>query len=125
MDAKLLQIREQLDTLTILEVSALVKELESHWGVSAAAPVAMVAPGAVPSGGAVEEQTEFKVTLKEVGSKKLEVIKEIRALTGLGLGEAKAAAETPGFVIKEGISKADSDKIAQKFKDIGAVVSVE
>ncbi|ETZ04679.1 MULTISPECIES: 50S ribosomal protein L7/L12 [Holospora] len=125
MDAKLLQIREQLDTLTILEVAALVKELESHWGVSASAPIAMVAPGAASAGAAVEEQTEFKVILKGVGSKKLEVIKEIRAITGLGLGEAKAASETPDFVVKADISKADADKIAQKFKDIGAVISVE
>ena len=125
MDAKLLQIHEKLDTLTILEVSALVKELESHWGVSAAAPVAMVAQGTVSAGNLVEEQTEFKVVLKSVGTKKLEVIKEIRSVTGLGLGEAKAASETPDFVVKSDVSKADADKIAQKFKDIGAVISVE
>ena len=125
MDAKLLQIREQLDTLTILEVATLVKELESHWGVSAAAPVAMVAPGAMSPGNVTEEQTEFKVVLKSVGSKKLEVIKEIRSVTGLGLGEAKAASDTPDFVVKSDVSKVDADKIAQKFKDIGAVVSVE
>ena len=109
----------------LFKVSALVKALESHWGVSAAASVAIVAPGISTAGSAVEEQTEFKVILKSVGAKKLEVIKEIRAVTGLGLGEGKAASETPDFVVKSDISKADADKIAQKFKDIGAAVSVE
>jgi large subunit ribosomal protein L7/L12 len=123
MDSKLLQIREELDKLTILEVAALVKELENHWGVSAAAPVTMAA--AAPADAGVEEQTEFKVVLKETGAKKIDVIKELRALTSLGLAEAKAASETPGFVIKEGISKADAEKIEKKFKELGASVSVE
>lgn len=123
MDDKLVQIRGLLDSLTILEVSALVKELESHWGVSAAAPVAAVASG--PIAAAAEEQTEFKLILKEAGAKKLEVIKELRVLTGLGLGEAKAASETPNFEIKSGLSKADADKMAQKLKELGASVSIE
>ena len=123
MDSKLLQIREELDKLTILEVSALVKELENHWGVSAAAPVAVAAVASAED--ASEEQTEFKVVLKETGAKKIDVIKELRTLTSLGLAEAKAASETAGFVIKEEISKEDAEKIASKFKELGASVSVE
>ena len=99
MAANLDQIVEQLSTLSLLEAADLVKKLEEKWGVSAAAPVAMAA---MPAGGAaaaaepVEEKTEFDVVIKETGAKKIDVIKVIRQLTNLGLGEAKTMAETPG-----------------------------
>lgn len=126
--ADLQAIKEQLDSLTLLEAAELVKMLEEAWGVSAAAPVAVAA--AAPAGGAaageaVEEQTEFDVILKDVGAKKINVIKAVRAITNLGLKEAKEAVESAPYVIKEGISKAEAEEIKKKLEAQGATVEIK
>src|SRR5574339_868787 len=107
--AELNQIVEQLSTLTVLEAAELVKMLEEKWGVSAAAPVAMAAmPGAAAAAAEpVEEKTEFDVVIKDAGAKKIDVIKVVRQLTSLGLGEAKALAETAGGKVLTAVDKED------------------
>jgi large subunit ribosomal protein L7/L12 len=120
-------IMEQLNKLTVLELSELSKTMEKDWGVSAAAPVA-VAP--VSGGGAAapaaEEQTEFTVILKSGGDKKLNVIKEVRTLiSGLGIKEAKELVEAGGKTIKEGVTKEEAQKIKKQLEDQGAVVEVK
>ena len=111
-----------LDGMTVLELNDLVKAIEEKFGVSAAAPVA-VAAAAGPAA-AVEEQTEFTVTLKTAGEKKVEVIKAVRAITGLGLKEAKDLAEAGG-VLKEGASKEDAEKMKKDLEAAGATVEVK
>ncbi len=111
-----------LDSMTVLELNDLVKAIEEKFGVSAAAPVA-VAAAAGPAA-AVEEQTEFTVTLKTAGEKKVEVIKAVRAITGLGLKEAKDLAEAGG-VLKEGASKEDAEKMKKDLEAAGATVEVK
>lgn len=112
------QILDAVSNMTVLEVSELVKAMEEKFGVTAAAPVAVAAaPGA---GAAAEEQTEFTVTLEKIDpAKKIPVIKAVRAITGLGLGEAKALVEGVPKVLKEGISKADADKMIADIKEAG------
>ncbi len=129
--ADLQKLVEELSSLTLLEAVELVKLLEERWGVKAAAPVAVAAavpaaaPGAPAAAPAVEEKTEFDVILKEVGPKKIEVIKVVRQLTNLGLKEAKEAVESAPYVIKEGISKAEAEEIKKKLEAQGATVEIK
>ena len=118
---------EFIANMSVLELSELVKELEDKFGVSAAAPVMM--GGAMPAGGdaggAAEEKTEFDVVLETVGDKKINVIKEVRAITGLGLKEAKALVEEAPKAVKEGIAKDEAEKIKEQLEAAGAQVSVK
>ena len=125
--ADLQALKEELGKLTVLEIAQLTKELEEEWGVSAAAPVAVAAVGgaAPEAAAAVEEQTEFNVVLAEVGSEKIQVIKVVRELTGLGLKEAKAAVDGAPSVIKEGIAKDDAEAAKQKLEAVGAKVEIK
>lgn len=122
--ADLQQIVDKLSSLTILEAADLVKQLEQKWGVSAAAPapVAAVAGAAAP---AAEEKTEFTVILVASGEKKIEVIKEVRAITGLGLKEAKDLVDGAPKTVKEGVSKAESEDFKKKLEVAGAKVEVK
>ena len=121
---KITAIVEEIKTLTILEVADLVKALEAEFGVSAA-PVAVAGGAAAPAAAAVEEKTEFDVELKSFGAKKLDVIKAVREITGLGLKEAKALVEEAPKVIKEGVSKDDAEKIKAQLEAAGAEVEVK
>jgi large subunit ribosomal protein L7/L12 len=118
---------QQVDNMTVLELNELVKALENHYGVSAAAAVA-----AAPAGGgaaapaeAAEEQTEFTVVLKDVGDKKINVIKAVREVTSLGLKEAKDLVEGAPQNVKEGVSKAEAEEIKKKFAEAGATVEIK
>jgi len=118
-------IKAQLSGATVLELKQLIDELKEEWGVTAAAPVAVATPGAAAAAApAVEEKTEFDVVLKEAGAQKLNVIKELRAITGLGLKEAKDLAEQGG-VVKEGVSKEEAEKIKKQLEDAGAKVELK
>jgi large subunit ribosomal protein L7/L12 len=125
--ADLNQLVEQLSTLSVLEAAELVKLLEEKWGVSAAAPVAVaaVAGGAAAAAEPVEEKTEFDVVIKDAGAKKIDVIKVIRQLTSLGLGEAKALAETAGGKILSAVGKDAAMDAKKKLEEAGASISVE
>ncbi len=116
---------EEVKTLSVLELNELVKALEEEFGVSAAAPVMVAGAAAGAAAPAAEEKTEFNVELKEVGANKVNVIKVIREVTGLGLMEAKALADKAPSVIKENVSKEQADEIAEKFKAAGAVVELK
>ena len=116
---------EQLSALTVLEAAELSKALEEKWGVSAAAPVAVAAAGPAAAGPAVEEQTEFDVILTGDGGNKIAVIKEVRAITGLGLTEAKALVEAAPKAVKEAASKADAEEIQKKLLAAGATVELK
>jgi len=120
---KITAIIEEIKTLTILEVADLVKALEEEFGVSAA-PVA-VAGAAAPAAAAAEEKTEFDVELKSFGAKKLDVIKAVRELLGLGLKEAKELVESAPKVIKEGVSKEEAEKIKAQIEEAGAKVEIK
>jgi large subunit ribosomal protein L7/L12 len=124
--ADLNSIVEQLSALTVLEAADLAKMLEEKWGVSAAAAVAVAGPaaGAAPAA-AVEEKTEFDVVLTGDGGKKINVIKEVRAITGLGLTEAKTLVESAPKAIKEGVSKADAEKFKKQLEEAGATVELK
>lgn len=122
--ADLARIVEELSALTVLEAAELSKKLEETWGVSAAAPVAMMAPAAAAANDAAA-QTEFNVILKASGDKKINVIKEIRAITGLGLKEAKDLVEGAPKVVKEGVSKSEAEEIKKKLEEAGATVVFE
>lgn len=126
MAANLEKLVEQLSELSVLEAAELVKSLESKWGVSAAAPVAMAMPGAGATAAAepVEEKTEFDVVIKDAGPKKIEVIKVIRQLTNLGLGEAKTMAETAGSKVLAGAGKDAAMEAKKKLEDAGAVIEL-
>ncbi len=116
---------EEIKGMTVLELNELVKALEEEFGVSAAAPVAVAAaPAAAADAPAAEEKTEFKVSIKEIGDKKIDVIKAVREFTSLGLGEAKALVEAKG-VIKENATKEEADKIIARFKEVGCTVVAE
>ena len=121
------QVVEYLSNLPVMEIAALVKELEGKWGVSAAAPVAVAAAGG--GGGAaaapVEEKTEFTVVLLAAGEKKVEVIKVVRAATGLGLKEAKDLVDGAPKPVKEAVPKADADALAKQLTDAGAKVEIK
>lgn len=126
LDAELQAIADQLDGLTLLQASKLVKALEDKWGVSAAAPaaVAVAAPGA---GGeaAAEEKTSFDVILESAGDKKIQVIKEIRAITGLGLKEAKELVDNTPKPVKEGVSKDEAEELKKQLEEAGGSVKVD
>jgi large subunit ribosomal protein L7/L12 len=124
--ANLQQIVEDLSALTVLEASELSKMLEEKWGVSAAAPVAMAAvAGAAAPAEEVEEQTEFDIILASIGDKKINVIKEVRAITGLGLKEAKDLVEAAPKPVKEGVSKDEAAKLKEQLEGAGATVEVK
>jgi large subunit ribosomal protein L7/L12 len=124
--ADLAKIVDDLSSLTVLEAAELSKLLEEKWGVSAAAPVAAAAAGggAAPAA-AEEEKTEFDVVLTDVGANKINVIKEVRAITGLGLKEAKDLVEAAPKAVKEGVNKAEAADIKKKLEDAGAKVDVK
>ncbi len=126
--ADLQKLAEELSSLTVLEAAELSKLLEEKWGVSAAAPVAAVA--AAPAGGGaaaapVEEQTEFTVILSKIGDKKINVIKEIRTITGLGLKEAKDLVESAPKTVKEGVNKEEAAKLQKQLEEQGAAVEIK
>jgi large subunit ribosomal protein L7/L12 len=124
--ADLAKIVEDLSQLTVLEAAELSKLLEEKWGVSAAAPVAAVAAGGGAAAAApVEEKTEFDVVLAEAGAQKINVIKEVRAITGLGLKEAKDLVEGAPKAVKEAVSKADADKFKAQLEAAGAKVELK
>jgi large subunit ribosomal protein L7/L12 len=126
MSEKLDKIVEELSTLSVLEAAELVKQLEEKWGVSAAAPVAMAAmPGAAAAAEPVEEKTEFDVVIKDPGAKKIDVIKVIRQLTSLGLGEAKTMAETAGGKVLSGVGKDAANDAKKKLEEAGASIVLE
>ncbi|MBW1842123.1 MAG: 50S ribosomal protein L7/L12 [Deltaproteobacteria bacterium] len=118
---------EFIANMSVLDLSELVKEMEEKFGVSAAAPVAMMAagPGDAGAGAAAEEQTEFDVILTAIGDKKIQVIKEVRAITGLGLKDAKGLVDEAPKPVKEGISKEEAEKIAAQLEEAGAQVEVK
>ncbi len=124
--ADLAKIVEDLSALTVLEAAELSKLLEEKWGVSAAAPVAVAAAGGAAAAGPVEEEkTEFDVILADAGANKINVIKEVRAITGLGLKEAKDLVEGAPKAVKEGVSKAEAADLKKKLEEAGAKVDVK
>ncbi len=123
--ANLDQIVEDLSALTVMEAAELSKLLEEKWGVSAAAPVAVAAAGGAPAAEAAEEQTEFDVILVAFGEKKINVIKEVRAVTALGLKEAKDLVEAAPKAIKEGVKKDEAEEIKKKLEEAGATVEIK
>ena len=126
MAANLEQIADDLSNLTVLEAAELSKMLEEKWGVSAAAPVAVAAIGGADAGGAAaEEKDDFDVILAGAGDKKINVIKEVRGITGLGLKEAKEAVEAAPKAIKEGVSKEEAEEIKKKLEEAGASAEIK
>ncbi len=123
--ADLNKIVDSLSALTVLEAAELAKLLEEKWGVSAAAAVAAAPAAAAAAGPAVEEQTEFDVILTGDGGKKINVIKEVRAITGLGLGEAKALVEGAPKAVKEGVNKDEAEKLKKQIEDAGGTVELK
>jgi len=121
------EILEAVSNMTVLELSELIKEMEDKFGVTAAAPVAVAAPGAAAAaaGEAEEEKTEFDVILASVGSEKIKVIKEVRAVTGLGLKEAKELVEGAPKTLKEAVSKEEAQEIKSKVEAVGASVEIK
>ena len=127
MSDKLAKLVDELSTLSVLEAADLVKMLEEKWGVSAAAPVAMAVAGgaAAAAGEPVEEKTEFDVVIKDAGAKKIDVIKVIRQLTSLGLGEAKTLAETAGGKVLSAVGKDAATDAKKKLEEAGANIVIE
>ncbi len=125
--ADIAKLVEELSKLTVLEAADLAKALEEAWGVSAAAAVAVAAPAAGGGDGAAaaEEKTEFDVVLTGDGGKKIQVIKEVRAITGLGLTEAKALVEGAPKAVKEGVNKAEAEEIKKKIEEAGGTVELK
>ena len=125
--ADIAKLVEDLSKLTVLEAADLAKALEEAWGVSAAAAVAVAAPagGGDAGGAAAEEQTEFDVILTGDGGKKIQVIKEVRAITGLGLTEAKTLVESAPKAVKEGVNKAEAEEIKKKIEEAGGTVELK
>lgn len=125
--ANLEQLVDDLSNLTVLEAAELSKMLEEKWGVSAAAPVAVAAAGGAAGGGAeaAEEKDEFDVILTSAGDKKINVIKEVRAITGLGLKEAKDLVEGAPKPVKEGVAKAEAEELKKKLEEAGASVDLK
>ena len=119
------QVVSFIENMSVLELSQLVKDLESKFGVSAAAPMAMAMPGAAAAGPAAEAKTEFTVVLSAAGDKKINVIKEVRAITGLGLKEAKDLVEGAPKPLKEGVTKQEADDIKKKLEAEGAKVEIK
>jgi large subunit ribosomal protein L7/L12 len=124
---KVTKLIDEVKSLTVLELSELVKALEEEFGVSAAAPVAIAAgvPGAEAAAPAEEEKTEFDVVLKEIGPEKIKVIKVVRELTGLGLKEAKDLVDGAPSTVKEAVSKEEAEAMSAKLKEVGAVVELK
>ncbi|MCP4798636.1 MAG: 50S ribosomal protein L7/L12 [bacterium] len=118
------KVLEMIEAMTVLEAADLVKAMEDKFGVSAAAPVA-VAAGPAAGGEAAAEQTEFAVVLTGAGDKKIAVIKEVRAITGLGLKEAKALVESAPTNVKEGVDKAEAEEIKTKLEEVGAIIDIK
>jgi large subunit ribosomal protein L7/L12 len=125
--ADIAKLVEELSKLTVMEAAELAKALEEEWGVSAAAAVAVAAPAAGGAGGeaAAEEKTEFDVILTGDGGKKIQVIKEVRAITGLGLTEAKSLVESAPKAVKEGVNKAEAEEIKKKIEEAGGTVELK
>jgi large subunit ribosomal protein L7/L12 len=123
--ADLSKIVDELSSLTVLEAAELSKLLEEKWGVSAAAPVAVAAAAGGAAAAPVEEKTEFTVVLAKTGDKKIEVIKEVRAITGLGLKEAKDLVEGAPKPVKEGVNKKDAEEMKKKLEAVGASVELK
>jgi large subunit ribosomal protein L7/L12 len=124
--ADIAKLVEELSKLTVLEAADLAKALEEAWGVSAAAAVAMAAPaGGGEAAAVVEEQTEFDVILTGFGDKKIQIIKEVRAITSLGLTEAKTLVESAPKAIKEGVNKAEAEDIKKKIEEAGGTVEIK
>ena len=123
--ADLQKIVDELSTLTVLEAADLAKMLEEKWGVSAAAPVAMMAAGGAAPAVAAEEKTEFNVILTAAGAQKINVIKEVRAITSLGLKEAKDLVEGAPKAVKEGVNKDEAEKIKKQLEAAGATVELK
>ena len=123
--ANLEKIADELSGLTVLEASELSKLLEEKWGVSAAAPVAVAAVAPAAAGEAAEEKTEFDVVLAAFGEKKINVIKEVRAMTGLGLKEAKDLVESAPKAVKEGVPKDEAEKLKKTLEGVGAAVELK
>lgn len=124
--ADLEKLAEELSNLTIIEAADLSKMLEEKWGVSAAAPVAAAAvAGADAGGAAAEEKTDFEVVLAAIGEKKINVIKEVRAITGLGLKEAKDLVESAPKAVKEGVNKDEAEKLKKQLEEAGATVELK
>ena len=124
--ADIAKLVEELSKLTVLEAADLAKALEEAWGVSAAAAVAVAGPAAGPGDAApAEEKTEFDVVLTGDGGKKIQVIKEVRAITGLGLTEAKALVESAPKAVKEGVNKAEAEEIKKKIEEAGGTVELK
>jgi large subunit ribosomal protein L7/L12 len=124
--ADIQKIVDELSQLTVLEAAELAKALEEAWGVSAAAAVAVAAPAAAGgAAAAAEEQTEFDVILTGDGGKKIQVIKEVRAITGLGLAEAKTLVESAPKAVKEGVNKAEAEDIKKKIEEAGGTVELK
>jgi len=119
------QVVEFIENMTVLEMSEFVKELEEKFGVSAAAPVAVAAAPAAGDGGAAEEQTEFDVILTSFGEKKINVIKAVRAITGLGLKEAKELVDGAPGTVKEGVSKDEAAEVQKQLEEAGASVELK
>jgi large subunit ribosomal protein L7/L12 len=119
------EIKEALGQMPVLELVDLIKELEDEWGVSAAAPVAVAAGPAAGDGAAVEEKTEFDVVMSSFGENKVAVIKAVRAITGLGLKEAKDIVDAAPKVVKEALAKADADEAMKKLTDAGATAELK
>jgi large subunit ribosomal protein L7/L12 len=122
--ANLAKLVDDLSALTVIEAAELAKLLEEKWGVSAAAPVAAAAAAAAPAAEAVAEKTEFDVILAAIGEKKVNVIKEVRAITQLGLKEAKDLVEAAPKPVKEGVNKEEAAKIKKQLEDAGATVEI-
>ena len=122
---KVSKIIEEVEALTVLELSELVKELEEKFGVSAAAPVAVAAAPAAGASAAAEEKTEFTVVLKDAGAEKIKVIKVVREITGLGLKEAKDLVSSAPATLKEGVSKEEAASIEAKLKEVGATTEAK
>ena len=123
--ADMSRLVEELSALTVLEAAELSKMLEEKWGVSAAAPVAAAAAGPVAAAAVVEEQTEFTVVLAKIGEKKINVIKEVRTITGLGLKEAKDLVEAAPKSVKEGVNKEEAEKLKKQLEEQGASVEIK
>jgi len=123
--ADLAQIADDLSNLTVIEAAELSKMLEEKWGVSAAAPVAVAGAAAPAAAEEAEEQTEFNVILAAFGEKKINVIKEVRAITGLGLKEAKTLVEEAPKEVKEGVSKEEAEKLKEQLEGAGATVEIK
>ncbi|HEY6200224.1 MAG TPA: 50S ribosomal protein L7/L12 [Candidatus Binatia bacterium] len=119
------QVKEFIKQSSVMEIAALVKELEQELGVSAAAPVAVAAAGAGPAAAAAEEKTEFNVILAEAGEKKIQVIKVVRELTGLGLKEAKDLVDGAPKPVKEGVAKAEAETMKKKIEEVGGKVEIK